>query len=183
MLDRIRNLFRNLAIYGFGDVATSIVSLLLLPIYTRYLTPSDYGVIAMLLTIEAVAKVLFRWGVDTAFMRLYYDCADQPARQRLASTIFFFLLGVNGSLLAVGLLGAGWLSHAALWLGARGDPHHAGHRQYFRRRPLFHSVPGSADQGEVRSSSSRSCSRARLQPLFCAWFSSSAPAWASSASW
>ena len=110
MLDRIRNLFRNLAIYGFGDVATSIVSLLLLPIYTRYLTPSDYGVIAMLLTIEAVAKVLFRWGVDTAFMRLYYDCADQPARQRLASTIFFFLLAVNGSLLAVGLLGAGWLS-------------------------------------------------------------------------
>ena len=46
----------------------------------------------MLLTIEAVAKIVFRWGVDTAFMRLYYDCADQPARQRLASTIFFFLL-------------------------------------------------------------------------------------------
>ena len=64
----------------------------------------------MLLTIEAVAKVLFRWGVDTAFMRLYYDCADQPARQRLASTIFFFLLAVNGTLLTVGLLGASWLS-------------------------------------------------------------------------
>ena len=151
MLDRIRNLFRNLAIYGFGDVATSIVSLLLLPIYTRYLTPSDYGVIAMLLTIEAVAKVLFRWGVDTAFMRLYYDCADQPARQRLASTIFFFLLAVNGSLLAVGLLGASWLRHTALRLGARGDPHRAGHRQYLRRRPLLHPVPGSAHQREVEA--------------------------------
>ncbi len=110
MLERIKNLSRNLAIYGLGDVATSVVSLLLLPVYTRYLTPSDYGVIAMLLTIEAVAKILFRWGVDTAFMRLYYDCADEAARQRLASTIFFFLLGINGSLLAVGLMGAGWLS-------------------------------------------------------------------------
>ena len=110
MLERIKNLFRNLAIYGLGDIATSVVSLLLLPVYTRYLTPSDYGVIAMLLTIEAVAKVLFRWGVDTAFMRLYYDCRDEPARQRLASTVFFFLLAVNGSILLVGLLGAGWLS-------------------------------------------------------------------------
>ena len=110
MLGRIKNLFRNLAIYGLGDVATSVVSLLLLPVYTRYLTPSDYGVIAMLLTIEAVAKVLFRWGVDTAFMRLYYDCPDDTARQRLASTLFFFLLAVNGSILLVGLLGAGWLS-------------------------------------------------------------------------
>ena len=110
MLARVKNLFGNLAIYGLGDVATSLVSLLLLPVYTRYLTPSDYGVIAMLLTIEAIAKVALRWGVDTAFMRLYYDCADHAARQRLASTVFFFLLGANGSLVVCAIASAGWLS-------------------------------------------------------------------------
>lgn len=104
LLARIKNLFGNLAIYGLGDVATSIVSLLLLPIFTSYLTTTDYGVITMLLTVEAVTKVLFRWGVDTAFMRLYYDCADPQARQRLASTIFFFLLVVNGAFVAGALL-------------------------------------------------------------------------------
>ena len=90
MLARIKTLFRHLAVYGLGDVATSLISLLLLPVYTQYLTPSDYGVIAMLLTVEASGKILFRWGVDTAFMRLYYDCTDQKARQRLSSTLFFF---------------------------------------------------------------------------------------------
>lgn len=110
MLGRTKNLFSNLAVYGLGDVATSLVSLLLLPVYTRYLTPSDYGVIAMLLTIEAIAKVAFRWGVDTAFMRLFYDCPDEEARQRLASTIFFFLLAANGSLVVAGIASAGWLS-------------------------------------------------------------------------
>ncbi len=110
MLARVKGLFRNLAIYGLGDVATSLVSLLLLPVYTRKLSPEEYGIIAMLLTIEAVAKILFRWGVDTAFMRMYFDCADQAARQRLASTIFFFLAAVNGTLLAAGVLGAEWLS-------------------------------------------------------------------------
>ena len=110
MLARLKNLFSNLAIYGLGDVATSVISLLLLPVYTRYLTPADYGVIAMLLTIEAIAKVAFRWGVDTAFMRLYYDCPDLGARQRLASTIFFFLLVANGTLLAASVAAAGWLS-------------------------------------------------------------------------
>jgi O-antigen/teichoic acid export membrane protein len=108
--DRAKGLFRNLAIYGLGDVATSLISLLLLPIYTRYLSPSDYGVIAMLLTVEAVVKVLFRWGVDTAFMRLYYDCPDQAARQRLASTLFFFLLAVNGAILAAAVFVSGALS-------------------------------------------------------------------------
>ena len=110
MLARIKDLFRNLAIYGLGDVATSIVSLLLLPVFTSYLTPDDYGVITMLLTVEAVTKVVFRWGVDTAFMRLYYDCADDTARQRLASTIFFFLAAVNGGLLLAALLSLEWLT-------------------------------------------------------------------------
>jgi O-antigen/teichoic acid export membrane protein len=54
--------------------------------------------------------VLFRWGVDTAFMRLYYDCADPQARQRLASTIFFFLAAVNGALLAGALISLDWLT-------------------------------------------------------------------------
>ena len=110
MFSRIKSLFQNLAVYGLGDAATSIASLLLLPVYTRYLTPEDYGVITMLLMIEAVAKVTFRWGVDTAFMRLYYDCQDQLARQRLASTIFFFLLAINGALVCIVVAGAGWLS-------------------------------------------------------------------------
>jgi O-antigen/teichoic acid export membrane protein len=110
VLTRVTSLFRNVVIYGMGDAATSVVSLLLLPIFTKYLAPADYGVITMLLTIEAVTKVMFRWGVDTAFMRLYYDCADRPAQQRLASTIFFFLFTVNGVLVAAGIASAGWLS-------------------------------------------------------------------------
>jgi O-antigen/teichoic acid export membrane protein len=115
VLQHLKNLFRSLAIYGVGDVATSLVSLLLLPVFTRYLTREDYGVITMLLSIEAVTKVAFRWGVDTAFIRLFYDCEDERARQRLTSTIFFFLLAVNGSLLVAALVSADWL--AALLIG------------------------------------------------------------------
>jgi O-antigen/teichoic acid export membrane protein len=110
---RLASLAKNLAIYGFGDVATSVASFLLLPVYVRYLTPEDYGVIGLLLSVEVVAKILFRWGVDASFMRLYYDCEDEPARQRLASTIFFFLLAVNGAGLATFLLAAPRL---ATWL-------------------------------------------------------------------
>ena len=111
MLDRLKSLFRSLSIYGLGDVATSLANLAAAPrLHAISSRQEDYGVITMLLTIEAVAKVVFRWGVDTAFMRLYYDCSDQRARQRLASTIFFFLLVVNGALVAMALGISGWLS-------------------------------------------------------------------------
>lgn len=110
MRKRIASLGRNLAVYGVGDVATSIISFLLLPLYVRYLTPEDYGVISLLLTVEVVAKIVFRWGIDASYMRLYYDCVTDEDRQRLTSTLFYALLVVNGAVLGAMLVGAPWIA-------------------------------------------------------------------------
>lgn len=104
MSRKLGDLVRHLLVYGIGDVATQIASFLLLPLYVRYLSPDDYGVLALLLTTEVVWKILFRWGLDGAFMRFYYECDDPAARRRLASTHALFLSGTNGLLLAVALL-------------------------------------------------------------------------------
>ena len=110
MLARLSALGRNFAIYGLGDVATNIVSFLLLPLYTRFLSPEDYGAISLLLTVEVVAKIVFRCGLDASFMRLFYDCETDADRQRLASTIFWFLAASNGVILALLLLAAPFVS-------------------------------------------------------------------------
>lgn len=104
LLHKIRELSKNLAIYGLGDVAISVVNFLLLPLYVRYLTPADYGVLGLLGSVEVMAKIFFRWGLDGSFMRFFYECEDERAKQRLASTIFFFLLALNGMLLAAALV-------------------------------------------------------------------------------
>jgi O-antigen/teichoic acid export membrane protein len=101
---RLKVLGGNLVVYGIGDAATQIISFFLLPIYVRYLSPADYGVLALLLTVEVAAKIVFRWGIDASFMRLYFDCPDDRARRLLASTQFFFLATANGTLLALALL-------------------------------------------------------------------------------
>jgi O-antigen/teichoic acid export membrane protein len=101
VLDRLRSLGKSFTVYGLGDVATSVISFLLLPLYARFLTPEDYGAIGLLLSVEVVAKIVFRFGLDGAFMRLYFDCADDRARQRLASTLFCFLAVVGGVVLAI----------------------------------------------------------------------------------
>ncbi len=110
MFQKIKTLSLNLAVYGMGDVATHIVSFLLMPLFTRYLVPFDYGIWGMLTTASLVAKIVFRWGVDASFMRFFYDCDDDAARQRLASTILFFLLAANGLILLIALVAAPFYS-------------------------------------------------------------------------
>lgn len=101
MFSKIKQLTSHLAVYGIGDIVTSVVSFLLLPIYVRYLSPTDYGVLGVLVSAEAIAKIVFRWGVDASFMRLYYDREDETHRRALASTLFIFLLATNGVLIGV----------------------------------------------------------------------------------
>jgi O-antigen/teichoic acid export membrane protein len=110
---KVRDLGKQLAIYGAGDVAVSAVNLLLLPIYVRFLSERDYGILGLLGAVEVIAKIFFRWGLDGSFMRFFYENDDEPGRQRLASTIFFFLLIVNGALLVASLAGSSWLARAA----------------------------------------------------------------------
>ncbi len=106
MFQKVKALFLDLVVYGTGDVATHLVGFLLLPLFTNFLTKDDYGVWAVLLTASLIAKIVFRWGVDASFMRFFYECEDARARQRLASTIFFFLLAANGAILLVALVAA-----------------------------------------------------------------------------
>jgi O-antigen/teichoic acid export membrane protein len=113
MLHKVRELSTNLAIYGLGDVAIQVVNFLLLKVYVHYLTPSDYGILGLLGAVEAAAKLFFRWGLDGSFMRFWYEYDDEPGRQRLSSTIFFFLLGINGVLLLVSMAAAPFVSE---WL-------------------------------------------------------------------
>jgi O-antigen/teichoic acid export membrane protein len=115
LFQKIRELTRNLAIYGLGDVAIQVVNFLLLGVYVQYLSKEDYGILALLGSVEAITKLFFRWGVDGSFMRFWYDCPDDRARQRLASTLFLFLLAVNGVLLIAAAIGAPRLAE---WLGA-----------------------------------------------------------------
>ena len=117
MFQKIRELSKNLAIYGLGDVAIQIVNFALLGVYVHYLSKADYGILALLGSVEAVTKLFFRWGVDGSFMRFWYDCENDRARQRLASTLFFFLVATNGVLLAGAVALSPWLS---VWLGAPG---------------------------------------------------------------
>jgi O-antigen/teichoic acid export membrane protein len=113
VFSKIRELSKNITVYGLGDVAVSIVSLFLLSVYVDYLSRVDYGVFGLLGVLEVMAKIVFRFGLDGSFMRFFYDCEDDEARRRLASTIFLFLLALNGTVLALLLVVSGPF---AIWL-------------------------------------------------------------------
>jgi O-antigen/teichoic acid export membrane protein len=113
------SLTKDVAIYGAGDIAVTAVSYLLLPFYLDVLSHSDYGALAMLLVVETVSKILFRFGLDGAFMRYYLDCETDAQRRELGGTLCVFLVVASGALMLLGQVAAG---PVAAWLFGEDAP-------------------------------------------------------------
>ena len=70
---QIQRLGKHAVIYGLGGLIQRIVAVLLLPLYTRYLTPEDYGSIEVLVALSAVVFALLRAGIQSSFFRFYFQ--------------------------------------------------------------------------------------------------------------
>ena len=106
MLANVRRVFSHLAVYGSGEILLFAISFLLVPIYTRVLTPAEYGVLGLLLLLRAFLRPLNQLGLDESFLRFYYDCGDDDARRSLTGTTLVAIGLASGLVLTVLLAGA-----------------------------------------------------------------------------
>lgn len=114
LVAHLRRLVSHSALYGAADVFTNVVNLLLIPVYTAYLSAADYGTLAILLLFGTLAKIVFRLGLDAGFFRVHYDLDTDDERRRLAGTVALFSAAVGTALFAVVVLLAGPLSRLLL---------------------------------------------------------------------
>jgi O-antigen/teichoic acid export membrane protein len=82
-------------------VFASLINFLLVPLYTRFLRPVDYGDLALLLLFGTMAKIVFRLGLDAGFFRIHYDLPTERERKALAGTIVVFSAISGGALLGL----------------------------------------------------------------------------------
>ena len=115
----LKRLGKHSAIYGLGGLVSRILAVLLLPLYTRYLTPSDYGKVETLIALTTVLGIILRMGIHSAFFRFYFDTAEPAKRRVVLRTSFWFTMTMATAGLVAGLALSGEL--ASLLFGSSDD--------------------------------------------------------------
>lgn len=85
----LKVLSKHSAVYGFSNVLSRIVGFLLLPVYTRFLTPADYGVMDLIYFTTAFIGMVIAMGINRAMARFYFDSEDQAKRNLAVSSAFY----------------------------------------------------------------------------------------------
>lgn len=78
--------------YILGSVGLRFGSLLLLPLLTRYLQPSDYGTISLVTISTLIVGSVLALGMPEAVLRLYFDHQGDENRRYLGSVWVFTLV-------------------------------------------------------------------------------------------
>lgn len=92
----LKQFIKDSGIYGISGVITRGISLILVPFYTRVLTPGDYGVIDLVSIIGAIVSFTFPLEITQAIARFYPDCLNKEESKQYASTALFFTIATFG---------------------------------------------------------------------------------------
>ena len=83
--------FTRILLYFSGNIALRLIGLFLLPIYTRLLSTSEYGIWGLVNSIGQFLSIIMPLGMLMAVGRFYFDANDDAERAESLGTIFFFL--------------------------------------------------------------------------------------------
>lgn len=86
MSEGVRKTISHASIYGLGTVIANAASIVMLPIYTRYLSPSDYGLLEYLQMLMDVTSIVFGARAFTGVYRMYFETQDEIARKTVMNT-------------------------------------------------------------------------------------------------
>ena len=114
-MNPLKKLASQTAIYGLSSVVGRLLNYLLVPLYTRYFLPAEYGVVTELYAYVAFLVVILTYGMETAFFRF----SKKEETTKVYSTTLISLL--ISSVVFVGLI---FLNSSAIsqWMGYANHP-------------------------------------------------------------
>jgi len=88
----LRTLFRDGTVYTIPTIFTRGLSLLLVPLYTRVLSPTDYGSLDLLMVFASIVNLTVALEVSQGLARYYSIESDVESKVDYASSAFWFTL-------------------------------------------------------------------------------------------
>jgi O-antigen/teichoic acid export membrane protein len=96
-----RRLIKHSTIYAIGNISRQLIGFIMLPVYTRYLTPADYGVIGLLTFSVSLIEGVFGARLGQAMPKFYFEQDTQRDRNAVISTALIVTGGISTLMTAI----------------------------------------------------------------------------------
>jgi O-antigen/teichoic acid export membrane protein len=95
MYSEIKETLKHSIVYVIGAVLPKAIGFILIPIYTRYLTPFEYGILALLTISSSIFFQICSLSLGIALVRTYNSYIHEKERIKVFNTAFFSTIFVS----------------------------------------------------------------------------------------
>ncbi|MBN1639478.1 MAG: oligosaccharide flippase family protein [Ignavibacteriales bacterium] len=95
MLSKVKDSIKHSAIYSFGNISTKLIGIILLPLYTKYITVAEYGIIGVIEVTIMILTQTMMLGQPQAFLRFYNINIYKHKRKTTLFTLFILLFSTG----------------------------------------------------------------------------------------
>lgn len=97
-----KGVLKNTIYYSVGEILPRVINFLLLPLYTRYLSPSDYGIISYTQAVYSFLLILSTLSLNSYVLRYYFIHKKSKEQKEMIGTVFVTILLCNIFLVGIG---------------------------------------------------------------------------------
>lgn len=90
MLTKIKELFKDTAVYGISTIIGRFLGFILVPFYTHYLSEADFGIYSNIYAYIAFFNIIYIYGMDAAFLK-YSSIAESDKKKDVFSTAYWIV--------------------------------------------------------------------------------------------
>lgn len=84
--------FKNNLTYTVGNILTRGIAFLLLPIFTRYLSPEEFGVIDLFMVLAAIINITITLEISQGIARYFQESKNVKEKREYTSSAFWFTI-------------------------------------------------------------------------------------------
>ncbi len=81
-----KRMLKSSSVYGISGVLRNLVGFLMLPIYTRYLTPEDYGVVSLMIFFISLVEISLGARLGLATVKFFHDQEQESTRKEVVAS-------------------------------------------------------------------------------------------------
>lgn len=91
MIQKLKELSKDTAVYGISTIVGRFLGFLLIPFYTNVLSTAEFGIYSYIYAFLGFFNVVYIYGMDAAFMK-YHSLAEESEKKETFSTPFLFVV-------------------------------------------------------------------------------------------
>lgn len=95
VIDQLKSLTKDSFVYGLSSVIGKFISFFLIPLYTAYISPHEFGIYGLINNSFVFLNILLVFALDNSTARWIYDTEDKEDKKRTVNTWLWFYLSLS----------------------------------------------------------------------------------------